>query len=169
MPSGKPVDPEKIRQRMASLCARSEQCESDIRTKIRRAGIFPDKEQEIIDFLMEHRFLDNARFARAFASDKVRFSGWGRIKIRNALLMKRIPSDLIDEAIGGVEESDYEAAILSAARAKSRGLDLSQRDDAMKLCRHLASRGFEPSLCISMMKRMRLEQKQQQESLTEEE
>lgn len=142
----KPADPEALLKRMAGLCAKSEQCSFDITTKLYKAGLPRDKREEIIEYLTANRYLDDARFARSFASYKVRFSGWGKRKIRMALAAKRIPSDSIREALEAIEDSDYFEAIDRVAESKKRDLDMNDREQVAKLYRHLLSRGFEPDV-----------------------
>lgn len=151
MPSLSLPDPEKLRLRMAGLCSRSEQCTSDIRLKLRKAGLSTSKTDEIIEFLTENKFLSDRRYARAYASYKVRFSAWGRIKIRAYLVQKRISSDFISEALDAIDEKDYSDALKRAAHAKASSLDLDDREDRQKLYRHLLSRGFESSIVSRMI------------------
>lgn len=131
---------------MAGLCSRSEQCTSDIRLKLRKAGLSASKTDEIINFLTENKFLSDKRYARAYASYKVRFSAWGRLKIRAYLAQKRISSDFISEAIDAIDENDYAEALDRAARAKASTLDLENPAERQKFYRHLISRGFESPL-----------------------
>ncbi len=140
--------------RMASLCARSEQCEADIAAKLHKAGLSRDDADSIMRRLRDDRFLDNRRFARAFASDKSRFAGWGRVRIRMALAMKRIPSDIVAEALDNIDDEEYMEAMRRTARAKTRTLDLSLRDDRNKLYRHLLSRGYESALAVKVIKEL---------------
>lgn len=139
----KPADTEKLRLKMADLCARSEQCEYDIREKLRRNLLQSSVVDEIISFLLERHFIDNKRYARSFANDKVRFAGWGRNKIRQALRLKRIPSDFIDNAIENIDEKEYNQSLLRIAQNKAKSLDIDIYQDKIKLYRHLLSRGFE--------------------------
>lgn len=147
----KPADPQALLQRMAGLCARSEQCTFDIAQKLYKAGLPSEKREEIISYLTANRYLDDARFARSFASFKVRFSGWGKQKIRMALASKRINSGIISEALDYIDENDYLDALKRAIESKKRGLDLTRREDKAKLYRHLISRGFESSLILKMI------------------
>lgn len=147
----KPADPQALLHRMAGLCARSEQCTFDIAQKLYKAGLPSEKREEIISYLTANRYLDDARFARSFASFKVRFSGWGKQKIRMALASKRINSGLISEALDYIDENDYLDALKRAIESKKKGLDLTRREDKAKLYRHLISRGFESSLILKMI------------------
>lgn len=133
-------------KRMAGLCARSEQCSFDIIQKLFKAGLPREEREKMIDYLKEHRYIDDARFARSFASYKVRFAGWGKRKIRMALAAKRIESPLIDAAIDGIDEEEYQKAFDRVADSKIRETDLSSREEVARLFRHLMARGFESHL-----------------------
>lgn len=148
---------EKYRLRMAGLCARTEQCEHDIRTKLMRARLPYGAVGEIMEFLKENGFIDNRRYAAAYARDKVRFGGWGRLKIRMALRSKRLDEGMISEALESIAESDYSEALDRALKGKARSLNPSDYADRQKLFRHLASRGFEPSLIVKAYERYRNE------------
>lgn len=142
----KPADPEVLLKRMAGLCAKSEQCTFDISLKLYKARLPLDKRDEIIEYLTANRYLDDSRFARSFANYKVRFSAWGKRKIRMALAAKRIDSALISQALDSISDEDYMEALNRVIQAKQRDLDISDREQRAKLYRSLLSRGFEPEL-----------------------
>lgn len=149
----KQITPEEARLRMADLCARSEQCSSDIASRLARLGLSRAAAEEIIAFLVKEKFIDDSRFAHAFARDKVRFSGWGQRKISAALAMKHIPGNIISGALADVDPSDYTEALEKAVESKSRLLDLSAIADRRKLARHLLSRGFPPDVAFDAVRR----------------
>lgn len=140
--------------RMADLCARSERCSSEIREKLRKLMLPASMADEIIDYLEENRYIDNLRFAKAFARDKVRFSGWGRNKIRMALAVKRISSSEVSEALDEIDEDEYLLALAKAAEAKARNLDLADYEERAKLYRHLVARGFESNLISKAIRKI---------------
>lgn len=139
--------------RMAGLCAGSEQCSADIREKVLKKGFSSDVADKIIAYLVKNKYIDDSRFAKALASDKVRFSGWGKIKIRLYLRGKQISEGDINLALDYIDDEDYSVALSKALAAKARSLNLSDAADRMKLYRHLVSRGFESSLIINQIKK----------------
>lgn len=143
---------------MADLCSRSEQCENDVLQKILKAGIPYPAAKNILDFLISDKFIDNARFARAYARDKVRFSGWGRRKIKMMLAAKRISSEDITEAIEAIDLKEYAEALKRAGVAKARNLNLNLREDSAKFYRHLIGRGFESKYVVQLMEAIRKRQ-----------
>ena len=140
--------------RMAGLCAGAEQCASDIRAKILKKGFSADEAEKMIMYLQANKYIDDSRYARAYAIDKVRFSGWGRMKVRMGLYAKGLPDHIISQALEYIPEKDYTEALEKVLYAKARSLDLFDVKDRQKLYRHLASRGFESTLIISAMRTM---------------
>lgn len=155
-----PLTVEKGIERMAALCARAEHCESEIRDKLRRAGMGGADVERVIDYLVEHHFIDDARYARAFTSDRVRFSEYGRNKILMALIAKHIDSHLIAEALDTIDHDQYAEVLLKATRQRARALDLDDYDQRAKLYRRLVSRGYESPLVLSAIRQVRQEQNQ---------
>lgn len=140
--------------RMADLCARSEQCASEIEKKLRLKKLSNGDIAAVIEELERRNFLDSSRFARSFANDKLKFSGWGRLKIQAALKLRRIPSSDISEAINTLDSEEYNATLMRVSKAKARLLDLSSYAERTKLLRHLVSRGFTPSESTAALKNL---------------
>lgn len=146
MKNKKSVTKEAALTRMADLCARSEQCRYDVARKLSVMGLTGCQVEEILTYLKDNRFVDDARYAGSFARDKCRFSGWGRYKIRVALMAKHIPAGIISDALESIDQQDYTSALRRVAESKARSLDLwgeERRENRMKLYRHILSRGFE--------------------------
>ncbi|MDE6017874.1 MAG: RecX family transcriptional regulator [Muribaculaceae bacterium] len=149
----RPLTADEMLVRMAGLCAGAEQCSSDIRNRILKKGFSAVQAEQMITYLRQNKYLDDSRFARAYAVDKVRFSGWGRMKIRMGLRAKGMPDRTIAQALEYIPEQDYAEVLEKVLLAKARSLDLGNVKDRQKLYRHLVSRGFESQLIIAAMRR----------------
>ena len=114
--------------------------------------------EKVLELLETESFLDERRYARAFANDKVRFSGWGKFKICEALKAKRLPLPLIEKALEEVGEEDYLEALRKTARSAAKSLDLSLRENRVKLYRHLLSRGFESDIAAEAVREVAREE-----------
>lgn len=154
MKQHKPISAEQARLKMAGLCASSEHCEYEIREKLRKMKLSPTDIQDITEFLISNKFIDNARFARSFANDKLRFSLWGKNKIRMGLALKRIPREDINTALDNIDDEEYRQVLMKAAAAKAKNSDLADYSDRTALYRHLLSRGFESALVASAIKEL---------------
>lgn len=140
--------------RMAGLCAGAEQCTADIRNKILKQGFSSEEAEYMVRYLQENKYIDDSRYARAYAVDKVRFSGWGRMKVRMGLRAKGMGDSVISQALEYISQSDYDDALNRVMKAKAKGLDLKDVKDRQKLYRHLVSRGFESNLIIDAMRQL---------------
>lgn len=140
--------------KMAGLCAGAEQCMADVRQKILKQGFSLEEAEKMISYLCANKYIDDARYARAYAVDKVRFSGWGKMKVRMGLRAKGMSDSIITQAIDYIPEKDYAEALEKAMLAKVRSLDLRDVKDRQRLYRHLVSRGFESHLIISAIRNL---------------
>ena len=71
--------------RLAALCAQAEHCEYEMQEKMRRWEIADDAQARVMQRLITERYVDDERFARAFANDKVKYNKWGRRKVEQAM------------------------------------------------------------------------------------
>lgn len=96
----------KVLDRMRALCSRREYCSSDIFRKAADA-MEGDKEaaERIVQTLVGEKYIDDLRYASAFARDKSSLAGWGAVKIRHMLMAKGVSRDVIASAIGEIDES----------------------------------------------------------------
>lgn len=133
--------PQELKNKAEQWCAKCEQAEYDIRTKLYRLGAETGVIDMIVDHLYEDNYLDSTRFCRAFVHDKLLYQHWGREKLKAALLAKRLPAKDIQSAISEIDEKQYQEILKHVAEQKKRSL---KNDDKSyeKLCRFLLQRGF---------------------------
>ena len=133
----------------AAYCTLCERCISEVRAKLTAWGVPHSEQEKIIARLIDEKFIDEARYCRAFVNDKVRFNRWGRIKIIAMLREKHLPQEQIKDAVNNIDTSEYNNALNEVISAKRR--ELKGKDDfatQQKIIRHAASRGYEPALII---------------------
>lgn len=125
-------------------CIQAERCFSEVRKKLELWGATKDVAVQIVEHLLRERFLDEERFAVAFARDKMRYNRWGRVKIRHALREKEVPGDQALQALTRLDEEEYRDILLKTLcdkwpQVKGRN-DYERRQ---KLIRFALGRGFE--------------------------
>ncbi len=135
---------EKIVAKLAYLCSRREYCSSDIMKKLRRMeDVSEEDAAKVLARLCEERYVDDLRYARAFARDKSAIAGWGTTKIAYTLRSKGIDPQTVKEAL---EEMDDERALrrMEAVIAqKWKALkDEDVRMKVNKVLRFAAGRGY---------------------------
>ena len=147
---------EEMLQKLAGCCAAKECCLQELRQKLERADLPEEAIERVLSALLEGRFVDEARYARAFVNDKFRFNKWGRLKINQELARKGIPSELRREALEGIDETAYGETLLALLREKARLTKARDgRELGQKLFRFAASRGFESGPILDALREMR--------------
>ena len=133
-----------IYNKLASYCSAAERCRADVEEKLRKAEASEEEKGAILDRLVAEGFIDERRYAKAFAADKFRFSKWGKRKIEFALRAKRVSEDCIGEAIDAIDPDEYERTRqeLTEAKAKTLKGDKSSMENRAKILRFMAGRGF---------------------------
>jgi len=140
--------------RLETLCARSEQSTGEAREKLRRWGITSDDADKIIDSLVNRRYIDDARFARAFVRDKIRFSKWGRIKVAQKLREKRVGAEHIAAAFDEFDPDEYMKVLAEVldGRLRRNPVLIADYEGRTALYRFLLTRGFESSLAAAAIR-----------------
>lgn len=138
--------------RAQAYCSAAEHCKADVRAMLERKNLEPDAIERILKRLEEDGFIDEGRYARAFVHDKVRFDRWGRIKIAQALAVKRIPRDIVSDALLSIDEDEYMAALREVVNARLKTVKgASDYEIRMKTMKSVSARGYEPSLIGKML------------------
>lgn len=135
----------KILGALQTLCARKEYCSSDIRAKaLNRCEGDIDAAEAIVSSLIEEKFVDDLRYASAFAREKAQISGWGTVKIRFALRSKKIDNNTISQALEEIDSERAEEKLQRVLDTKMRSL-AGDPQARLKLIRFALSRGYEYS------------------------
>lgn len=137
--------------RMQALCSRSEKCRADIRLKLEQAGIPPAETEEILNELEKDRFLDQERYATAYAKDKSNLQGWGPRKIYNGLRMKEISQDIIEKALSGTGEELLRQRLAEALQKHRSFRDKDPRKRYAALVRFGLGRGYSYSQIVDCL------------------
>ena len=95
---------EKVADKMRRICSRREYCVADIRKKLMmRLEGNAGEVNDILQLLISEKYVDDLRYASAYARDKSSISGWGLTKIRYMLSSKGIASDVIQQALAEID------------------------------------------------------------------
>lgn len=152
----KQLTPEQALNRLRDYCSRAEISTGEALEKLRKWGIAGRRADDIVQTLVDERFIDDERFARAFVRDKFAYSRWGRIKIRQTLRLKKVDSEYINAAIDEeIDDDAYFETLARLLRAKYAQIADREEDEralVMKLLRFAAGRGFEPGLVMRLVR-----------------
>lgn len=129
--------------RLAALCAQAEHCEYEMQEKMRRWEIADDAQARVMQRLITERYVDDERFARAFANDKVKYNKWGRRKVEQAMWLKHIAEDIRQRVLDSIDDEEYIAILRPLLQQKRRSVKAhNDYELRQKLIKFAIGRGF---------------------------
>ena len=144
-------------QKLQAYCAYQERCHSEVTAKLRELGMFGDEADAIMAQLIEDNFLNEERFAIAYARGKFRMKSWGKIRIRQELKMRHIPDYSIQQAMKAIDtEGGYLETLERILRQKATEYTDEDYQKTAKLYAFALRRGFESDLISAVLKKLRL-------------
>jgi|WetSurMetagenome_2_1015567.scaffolds.fasta_scaffold31300_4 regulatory protein len=144
---------EELLSKAQRLCSEREYCESDIRNKLESWGETNENVTDgIIASLKEEKFIDEERYAGAFARDRFKYQQWGRVKITAQMKLKHIPSATIATGLATIDEKEYHEVLKEILLTHRKNVRAKNRYDLKgKLLRHALAKGFESHLVYEMV------------------
>jgi regulatory protein len=135
---------EQALQKLKHYCGYQERCHSEVREKLFQLGVRRSDHDEIMATLIEENYLNEERFANAFASGKFRMNQWGRVKIKAELKQKKISDYCINKALKQIEEKDYLQLLKQLAEKRYASMKSEQwLVRKKKTMDYLLQKGFE--------------------------
>lgn len=146
---------EQALQKLKHYCAYQERCHSEVKEKLYNLGIWKKDQDEIMATLIEENYLNEERFAIAYAGGKFRIKQWGRVKIKYELKQKQVSEYSTKKALKQIDEDDYLQVLEKRAKEKYASLKSDQYlVRRKKTMDYLLRNGFEPALINETMKRI---------------
>lgn len=130
-------------QRLMALCARGEHSSGEMLEKMRRWDVDDEAQARIMQRLINERYVDDERFARAFVNDKIKYNQWGSRRIEQALWQKGIDKETRQTVLAEIDDEQYLEVLRPLLKAKARSVKAnSEYERQMKLARFAIGRGF---------------------------
>ena len=149
----KPLTPDQVLDKMAKYCAYQERCVKDVRDKLKVFDLPQEEKQEILDYLLDNRFVNDERYTKSFVRGKINQSGWGVNKIRFHLIQKGIDKDIIEDALGQTDEEVYRQRLIDILKTKNKTIKAdSDFEKKRKLAAYAMQKGFEGALVWEVLK-----------------
>jgi regulatory protein len=142
-------------QKICKWCAFQERSQQEVREKLFAYGLDSNTLDNMLVRLIGDGFVNEERFAIAFAGGKFRQLGWGRVRIRYALKSKGVSEACIRTALSKINDEEYLRKLkeLIQKRAKQeREKDVRKRN--WKLASYAISRGYEPDVVSQGIKEL---------------
>jgi len=134
-------------QKLEHYCIYQDRCQQEVKQKMYQLGVYGNEAEEILIELIQHDFVNEERFAKAFVSGKYKLKRWGRVLIISKLKAKGISDYCIQTALKGIDETQYLENLKYLIAKKTPTLKVNRAYQLnQKLATYLTGRGYESNL-----------------------
>ena len=145
------MDASRCLSRLQKLCSKAEYCRADVFRKALK-DLEGDEEAaaKVVESLVADRYVDDARYAAAFAREKATLQGWGPVKIRFQLRAKGVSDEVIAAALEEIEPEKADARLAKLLESKAKTLK-GDPQGRLKLIKFALSRGYDYDVVKKMV------------------
>lgn len=117
-------------------------------------GLYASEVDELISKVITDGFLNEERFAKAFAGGKFRIKKWGRLKIQQELEMQGLTKRCVAIGLKEIDPADYHKTLKALIQKKSAQISEPNPFKQKNMLAHYAiSKGYEPEMVWEMLKK----------------
>jgi len=146
------LTPAEAKIKIASYCAYQERCQKEVRDKLYEYGLHSHEVENLITSVILEGFLNEERFAKAFARGKFRIKKWGKLRISRELKFRVTSDTLVRIALKEIDEQEYWETLIYLAEKKLT--EIKEKDKykkRAKLYQFLTYKGYETELVQSAL------------------
>ena len=142
--------------KLEGYCAYQERCHKEVNQKLREMRMIPEAINIIILHLLKHNFLNESRFAQAYARGKFNHKKWGKQRILRELRYRDISKYNIDLGLKEITAEDYENTFNELAQKRYFQLNTENnlQKKRKKLADYLLYRGWESFLVYDKVREL---------------
>ena len=135
-----------------SWCAYQDRSTKQTWNRLLNSGLSEEEAEAVLKQLQDEGFVDDERFASAYARGKFHNNHWGREKIRQGLEQNELDEKIISKALSEIEDAEYLSQLRKLISNKSR--ELQRYEEAIrkeKIYNFALSKGYEASLVFEII------------------
>lgn len=126
-------------------CAYQERSHREVKSKLFEYGLSSPHVDEVLSHLITEGFLNEERYARAFAGGKFRIMKWGRLKIQRELESAGVSPRNIAAGLAEIPATAYAKTLRDLVRRKSAQIvDNNHYRRKNRVAKFLIGKGYEP-------------------------
>lgn len=146
-------------QSLMRLCSRAEKSTGDARRLMRTWGVPEAEQQEVVDKLVAQRFIDNRRYAEAYAREKSSLAGWGARKIAMQLRQKGVEREIITQTLAMLDADAQNDKLVEKLQRKLRTTKAANSYELRgKLLRYALGLGYDYEQAMGALDKIHLEE-----------
>ncbi len=150
------IGPEKAFQKIRQFCAYQERNHHEVKDKLYGYGLYKEQIETLISQLIEENFLNEERYAIAFAGGRFRIKDWGKVKIKYEMKKNQISDYCIKKALLTIKPEEYRQKLqkLFEAKLKTVRAEKNIYNKKRKLQNYLLQKGYESSLINELLQEL---------------
>ena len=149
------LSPKEALAKIQHYCAYQERSHKEVKNKLFEYGLYASEVDELISHVITQGFLNEERFAKAFAGGKFRIKKWGKLKIQNELEFLGVSKRNITTALKEIDLVEYTKTLKSLINKKaSQTTEQNSFKRKNLIARFVISKGYEMELVWEMLKDM---------------
>ena len=150
------IGPEKALEKIRHYCAYQERNHQEVKKKLYSFGLYKDQVDSLLSSLISENYLNEERYAVAFAGGKFRTKDWGRVKIKYELKQHQISDYCIKKALLTISTEDYNRKLdkLFIAKLKTIKSEKNIYVKKRKMMNYLLQKGYESTLINELVQKI---------------
>ena len=141
------LSPKEALVKIQHYCAYQERSHKEVKNKLFEYGLYASEVDQLISQAISDGFLNEERFAKAFAGGKFRIKKWGKIKIQNELEFMGVSKRNLATALKEIDRSDYIKTLKDLIQKKAaQTTEQNQYKRKNLIARFVISKGYESEL-----------------------
>jgi len=130
-------------EKIQKYCAYQERCQSEVRQKLREWQIEKEKAEQLVKQLVSENYINDERFAKAFARGKFKINSWGIARITYELRRRNISENHIAQALKEIDAQTYKDTLTKITNQwLAKHKTETEFVQKQKLFRYLLSKGY---------------------------
>ena len=147
---------ERALQKIKHFCSYQERSHLEVKEKLYSFGLYKEETESLLSQLIEENYLNEERFAIAFAGGKFRIRQWGRIKIQYELKQRQVSTYCIRAGLASIDMDEYDKTMQKLFEEKKSMLrsEKNIHTKKQKIRAYLQQKGFESELISNLLKNL---------------
>ena len=134
-------------KKLENYCAYQERCHQEVRQKLQDMHMIPEAIDQIIGHLIQHNYLNEERFSKAYVIGKLRQKHWGKNRLTLELKKRDVSKNNINAALAEIDEQEYNEIFETLVEKRMDQLkEPNKLKLKKKLVEYLLYRGWESFL-----------------------
>ena len=146
-----------ILQKIRHYCSYQERCISEVEQKLKEFAVQKKMIPGIINQLQKEGYLNEERFAKAFAGGKFRLNKWGHYRIEYEMRVRGIPELMIQQGMAEIDGKEYLQTLRELMIHKLNGIKTEKNVNIReKIINFAFGKGYEMEHILVIIKEMKI-------------